>query len=179
MVDAFTRFQKFCKDNGVTIVMAAGNLGWPLAMRDPYPEKRHFTGDLVPQRLAEPDNELISVGAVDFAGSMVPWQSQPGVTLDYQYDPYTDIGVQPPDPCPAEVLARTRDGHCFGVVDIYAAGLRVPSPHIGGWHPDVPYAERDGTSFAAPQVVSAPDTKFGIMKKSAKTLLRPGLPLIS
>ncbi|KAK4450400.1 hypothetical protein QBC34DRAFT_424560 [Podospora aff. communis PSN243] len=153
MVDAFTRFQTFCKENGVTIVMAAGNLGWPLANGDPYPEKRHFTGDLVPQRFAEPDNELISVGATHFSGSMVAWQSQPGVTVDYQHDPeYVDIGIQPPDPCPAQVLSRYQDGHCFGVVDMYAAGSRVPSPPIGGWHPDIPYSERDGTSFAAPQV---------------------------
>lgn len=123
-------------------MIAAGNGGdWPHVSdfdsdsEDDSPS--YFAGDMIPQRYAEPDNELIVVGGVYADGVMVGFSTQPGLTLpgggwiqDLE-DP-----LAPPD-------AR------LGSVDIYAQAEGVACFGIGG-----AIVAEVGTSFSSPIVVS-------------------------
>lgn len=140
--DAFERFQEFCKENGITIVLAAGNGGdWPHESdsdSDSEDDKEsYFAGDVIPTRYAEPDNELIVVGGVYGDGVMVGYSTQPGTTLPGG-SWIQDLGdpLAPPD-------AK------LGSVDIYAQAEGIVCFGVGGAVVGI-----FGTSYSSPMVVS-------------------------
>jgi hypothetical protein len=139
--------------------MAGGNSGYPEWSKKPM-SSFAFTGDLMPQRFVNPTSSPIVVGAVDLAGRMAPFQTQPGVTTDFILSPfgldeplYINF-AQTPAPCPPIVQFRTLDNYCFGDISIYAGGIGVETTCMGGLAPNSRPCIKGGSSFAAPQVVS-------------------------
>ncbi|KAK4452608.1 hypothetical protein QBC34DRAFT_455462 [Podospora aff. communis PSN243] len=166
--DAWVRFQDFCRENGVIIVMAAGDEGWT---RDPA--QQVYMGDMVPQRFAGPDSEIIAVGGVYHDGSMIQWQTQPGVTITLPGGGRGGIQPYRGAPCPAEIRAKWHDdGYCFGGVDIFAPAFKLQTIRAYACVIYGAPAFVSGTHFAAAQVPWNPhENNLNFYGRRMKTLL--------